>query len=186
MIGAGIFPGDIAVVNRAPTRSTAALSWPFSMVNSPSSVTEEKARAGLQAENVAAKLRSRRTWRSRFAQDAQYRASKLIELPVASADKKAGVMLLDLVHSSQVQVGLFDAPDDARSRARMKALDDLTARYGRDILCYGSTDRLRLENAPRSTIAPFYHLRGRASCRRLTTCPSICSKPHVNREPIRP
>jgi DNA polymerase V len=71
-------------------------------------------------------------------QDAQYHASKLIQLPVASADtgklvaaalralsliwkpgyryKKAGVMLLDLGPASHVQAGLFDAPDDAPLR----------------------------------------------------------------------
>lgn len=71
-------------------------------------------------------------------QDAQYHNSKLIHLPVATADtakligsavrglraiwrngyryKKAGVMLLDLVAASRVQAGLFDAPDDVRSR----------------------------------------------------------------------
>jgi DNA polymerase V len=63
-------------------------------------------------------------------QDAQYHASKLVQLPVATADtgtliaaamrvvsaiwrsgyryKKAGVMLLDLVQASRVQAGLFD------------------------------------------------------------------------------
>lgn len=114
-------------------------------------------------------------------QDAQYQASKLIELPVATADtgkliaaaqralalvwrkgyryKKAGVMLLDLVSSSKVQAGLFDAADDSRSKARMKALDGLTARYGRDIISYGSTDRSRAWKMKRGNLSP-----------RFTTC----------------
>jgi hypothetical protein len=45
--------------------------------------------------------------------------------------KKAGVILLDLVPAGRVQGSLFDAPDDARSIARMKALDALNARFGR-------------------------------------------------------
>ncbi|MGH6714374.1 MAG: Y-family DNA polymerase [Bradyrhizobium sp.] len=111
-------------------------------------------------------------------QDAQYQASKLIELPVASADtgkliaaaqralsvvwrqgfryKKAGVMLLDLVPSSRVQAGLFDTPDDTRSKARMYALDQLTARYGRDILSYGSTDRSRAWKMRRENLSQRY------------------------------
>lgn len=129
-------------------------------------------------------------------QDAQFQASKLIELPVASADtgkmisgaqralaavwkkgfryKKAGVMLLDLVPATRVQAGLFDAPDDDRSKARMKALDELTARYGRGILCYGSTDRSRAwKNAPRPAIATLHNVLGRVVGRNLRMSPKV-------------
>jgi hypothetical protein len=34
--------------------------------------------------------------------------------------------------------GLFDAPDDARSKARMRALDALNARYGRGTVTIGT------------------------------------------------
>lgn len=98
-------------------------------------------------------------------QDRQYRASRSVTLPVATADtakligaperalgaiwrdgyryKKAGVMLLDLVKASGVGSGLFDARDDGRSAARMKALDGLNLRYGRDTLTFGTTARPR-------------------------------------------
>lgn len=111
-------------------------------------------------------------------QDAQYQASKLIELPVATADtgklinaaqraiagvwrdgfryKKAGVMLLDLVSADRVQAGLFDRPDDARSRARMRALDGLTSRFGRDIITYGATERSRTWKMKRERLSPRY------------------------------
>jgi hypothetical protein len=40
-------------------------------------------------------------------------------------------MLLDLVRADQVEAGLFNQPEDARSRASTAALDALTARFGR-------------------------------------------------------
>src|ERR1700733_1795007 len=86
--------------------------------------------------------------------DAQYAREQTVRLPVATADtgkivraarlglnaiwregfqyKKAGVMLLDLTPSGQVQGGLFDRPDSARAQARMRALDHLNRRFGRD------------------------------------------------------
>ncbi len=94
-------------------------------------------------------------------QDKQYRAQRGLTLPVATADtatlitaahaalsaiwrdgyryKKAGVMLVDLVKASSVGSGLFDRPDDARSLARMKALDGLNMRFGRDTVTLGRT-----------------------------------------------
>jgi DNA polymerase V len=44
--------------------------------------------------------------------------------------KKAGVTFLDLVAADQVQSGLFDRPDDARSVNRMHAIDALNGRFG--------------------------------------------------------
>jgi DNA polymerase V len=43
-------------------------------------------------------------------------------------------LLLDLVPGSRVKAGLFGAPDDARLRARTKALDELNGRCGRDTI----------------------------------------------------
>lgn len=93
-------------------------------------------------------------------QDRQYAGERAVTLPVATADtgrlnraalrgldalfrpghayKKAGVMLLNLVPAGTVQGGLFDAPDDARSLARMKALDALNARFGRGTVTYAA------------------------------------------------
>jgi DNA polymerase V len=93
-------------------------------------------------------------------QDAQYARERMLALPVATADtgtiigaaqralaaiwrpgfhyKKAGVMLLDLVKAERVQTGLFDHPDDARSQARMRALDKLNRRFGRDTVSYAA------------------------------------------------
>ena len=75
----------------------------------------------------------------------KYGGQHTVQLPVASADtgrllaaarwsvgryggkayryEKAGVMLIDLVPAQNVQPGLFHATDDAKSKARMAALD---------------------------------------------------------------
>ena len=96
-------------------------------------------------------------------QDPQYRASQGVTLPVATADtakliaaaqrglarvwrqgfryKKAGIMLLDLVKANTVGSGLFDRHDDAGSRARMRALDTLNSRFGRDTVTFATTAR---------------------------------------------
>ena len=50
-------------------------------------------------------------------------------------------MLLDLAPALNVQEGLFDRTDDARSRARMKALDALNGRYGRETVTFTATGR---------------------------------------------
>ncbi len=89
----------------------------------------------------------------------QHDASRSLRLAVASADtgrliaaatrllamiyrpgfayKKAGVVFLELVPADQVQGSLLSKPDDARSQARMQALDAINARYGRGTLGYG-------------------------------------------------
>ncbi len=55
--------------------------------------------------------------------------------------KMAGVILLDLVPAGTVGGGLFDMPDDARSNARMQALDALNPWFGRGTAVYGVTGR---------------------------------------------
>ena len=96
-------------------------------------------------------------------QDRQYAAERSVSLAVASADtgklnraavmaldaiwrpgfeyKKAGIMMTDLGPAREVQGGLFDPPDDARSVARMRALDSLNARYGRGTVTFASAGR---------------------------------------------
>ena len=97
--------------------------------------------------------------------DPQCHASHTVHLPVATADtgkliqaalsalsviwrfgfryKKAGVVLLDLLPAANVQGALFDRPDDSRSHARMRAIDGLNARYGRDTVAFGAAARRR-------------------------------------------
>jgi hypothetical protein len=52
--------------------------------------------------------------------------------------KKAGVTFLDLAPSGRVQSSLFDQPDDARSVGRMRAIDQLNARFGRGTIGFGT------------------------------------------------
>jgi hypothetical protein len=42
------------------------------------------------------------------------------------------------VAADRVQGGLFDRPDDARSIRRMRALDQLNARFGRGTVGFGT------------------------------------------------
>ncbi len=98
-------------------------------------------------------------------QDAQYNASQIIALPVATADtarliasalkafsiiwkngyqyKKAGVMLLNLEKAASVSHGLFDRADDGRSTARMRMVDQLNIRFGRNAVTFGTTSEPR-------------------------------------------
>ncbi|MDX7951786.1 Y-family DNA polymerase [Lichenihabitans sp. Uapishka_5] len=95
--------------------------------------------------------------------DPQYAAERAYRLPVATADtgrlnraalialdalwrpgfsyKKAGVTLIDLGPAGRVQGSLFDRHDDARSLARMQALDALNARFGRGTVTFASMGR---------------------------------------------
>jgi DNA polymerase V len=88
----------------------------------------------------------------------QYDGVQPVALPVATADtgkligaalgalaviyrpglgyKKAGVMFLDLIPAANVSGGLFDAPDDDASQARMRAVDTLNRRFGRDTVAF--------------------------------------------------
>src|ERR1700734_1007566 len=108
----------------------------------------------------------------------QYSASKAVRLPVATADtgkliaaataglgiifkpgyryKKAGVTFLDLVSADQVQGGLFDRPDDARSIRRMRAIDQLNARFGRGAVGFGTAGERHGWKLRREFISPRY------------------------------
>ena len=111
-------------------------------------------------------------------QDAQYAREQAVRLPVATADtgkliaaahrglaaiyrdgfryKKAGVMLLELAPAGAVHGGLFDAPDDARVKARMRAVDGLNARYGRDTVTYAASGTRRAWKLRSEFISPRY------------------------------
>jgi DNA polymerase V len=111
-------------------------------------------------------------------QDAQYAREQTVRLPVATADtgkivrasrlglnaiwrdgfqyKKAGVMLLDLAPAGQVQGGLFDRPDSARAQARMRALDHLNRRFGRDTVTYAAAGIARSWKMQRGSLSPRY------------------------------
>ena len=52
--------------------------------------------------------------------------------------KKAGVMLLGLMPAARVSGGLFDRPDTEASMARMRAMDHLNRRFGRDTIAIAS------------------------------------------------
>ena len=93
-------------------------------------------------------------------QEPQYHNSRSVRLAVATADtgklikaalraldaiwrpgfayKKAGTVMIELVPAGRVQSGLFDRPDDARSLARMAAIDALNKRFGRGTIGFGA------------------------------------------------
>ena len=52
-------------------------------------------------------------------------------------------MLLDLVPAAKVQGSLFDALDTLRSKARMRAVDALNRRFGRDTVTFAASGRRR-------------------------------------------
>jgi len=70
--------------------------------------------------------------------------------------KKAGVTFIDLVSADRVQAGLFDRPDDARSMARMTAIDALNARYGRGAVAFGTAGERQVWGSRREFISPRY------------------------------
>jgi DNA polymerase V len=55
-----------------------------------------------------------------------------------------------------VQGDLFTVPDDARTKARMRAIDILNARYGRDTVTFAATGIQRAWNLKREFISPRY------------------------------
>jgi DNA polymerase V len=95
-------------------------------------------------------------------QDSQYIASRDIELPVATNNstelikyamkglelifqpgynyQKAGVIVLDLIPETQIQLGLFDKRDRVKEKQLMIALDKTNKAFGKDIVRYGVHD----------------------------------------------
>ncbi len=111
-------------------------------------------------------------------QDAQYAREQAVQLPGATADtakliaaahrglagifragfryKKAGVVMFDMTPRDAVQGGLFDRPDDTRAQAKMRAVDALNARYGRDTVTYAATGTRRAWKLRSEFISPRY------------------------------
>jgi DNA polymerase V len=109
-------------------------------------------------------------------QDPQYAREQAVTLSVATNDtakligaaerglaaiwkpgyryKKAGVLLLDLAPAASVQGGLFDKPDDDRSKSRMRAMDALNARYGRDTVTFAAAGTQRAWKLRSAFVSP--------------------------------
>jgi DNA polymerase V len=51
--------------------------------------------------------------------------------------QKAGVMMLDLICASEIQLGLFDKQDRRRDKQIMKTLDEVNRSFGKDVVRYG-------------------------------------------------
>jgi DNA polymerase V len=60
------------------------------------------------------------------------------------------------VAADRVQGGLFDRPDDARSIRRMRALDQLNARFGRGTVGFGTAGERHGWKLRREFISPRY------------------------------
>ncbi len=111
-------------------------------------------------------------------QDAQYDAVRHVAFPVATADtakligaarrglgalyrrgyryKKAGIILLDLMPARDAQSGLFDTADSTASKARMRAVDTLNQRYGRDTVTFAASGLRRRWKLRTDFISPRY------------------------------
>lgn len=139
-----------------------------------SRAAEKMRRQGLASANLVVFAETNRFKPS----DPQYAAQRSVQLAVATADtgkliraaltalgglwrpgfryKKAGVMLLDLMPAGQVGGGLFDIPDDARSHARMQAVDSLNARFGRGTVGFGTAGEGQAWTLRREFASPRY------------------------------
>src|SRR4051812_43996641 len=125
------------------------------------SAAEKLRRQGLAAGRIVVFAHT-----NRFRPDEpQYDAVQGVSLPVATADtgklitaarrglgaiyrhgyryKKVGILLLDLVPAVAVQGDLFDAADTPRARTRMRAIDTLNRRFGRDTVTFAAAGRRR-------------------------------------------
>jgi len=110
--------------------------------------------------------------------DAQYYAARPITLSMGSADsgrliraalqalgqiyrpgfryKKAGVVFLDLIPAVTAPGALFAAPDTAASKARMRAVDSLNRRFGRDTVSYAASGIRRGWKLRNAFLSPRY------------------------------
>jgi hypothetical protein len=70
--------------------------------------------------------------------------------------QKVGARLFDLTAAATMQGGLFDRPDDARTQARMCAMDALNARYGRDTVTFAAIGTRRAWRLGSGFISPRY------------------------------
>jgi putative SOS response-associated peptidase YedK len=82
----------------------------------------------------------------------------------------AGTVFLELTPGAQAQGGLFDAPDSPASKARMRAVDALNRRYGRDTVTFAASGRRRGWKLRSAFLSPrLYDELGRAAAG-LTMC----------------
>jgi DNA polymerase V len=101
-----------------------------------------------------------------------------VTLPVASADtgklisaaqrglaailrrgyryKKAGVLLLEPVPAAELGRGLFDAANSPAAHARMRTVDALNRRFGRDTVTYAAAGLRRAWRLRSDFISPRY------------------------------
>lgn len=122
------------------------------VISYTSRAAEKMRRQNLAATHLVVYIETNRFLKS----DKQYRASHHIDLPVATANihrlahaaieglkhiwrphyryKKAGVILLGLQPQERIAQSLFDDADDDAAQARMKAIDMINRRYGRNTI----------------------------------------------------
>ena len=65
-------------------------------------------------------------------------------------------MLLDLVPATGVASALFDMPDSIGSQSRMKAMDAINRRFGRDTVKLGSSGIRPKWSLRREMLSPCY------------------------------
>ena len=65
-------------------------------------------------------------------------------------------MFLDLHPAGTVQAGLFEMPDTPAAQARLRAIDSLNRRFGRDTVTYGATGTRRAWKLRREFASPRY------------------------------
>ena len=65
-------------------------------------------------------------------------------------------MLLDLVPATEVTSTLFDMPDSIGSQSRMKAMDAINRRFGRDTVKLGSLGIRPKWSLRREMLSPCY------------------------------
>jgi DNA polymerase V len=111
-------------------------------------------------------------------QDKQYFRSLSIPLPVASNSsaeiikyalqgldvifkegfnyKKAGIMLLDLVPESQIQIGIFDTVNRERDKQLMSAFDKINSAFGKDLVRFAVQGYQRKWKLRQERLSPCY------------------------------
>ena len=111
-------------------------------------------------------------------QDKQYFRSLSIPLPVASNSsaeiikyalkgldiifkegfnyKKVGIMLLDLVPESQIQIGIFDTVNRERDKQLMSAFDKINSAFGKDLVRFAVQGYQRKWKLRQERLSPCY------------------------------
>ncbi len=73
--------------------------------------------------------------------------------------QKAGVIVLDLISQSSVQMGLFDMVDRKKDKEIMKSLDSVNTIFGRDVVRFGTHDFGRKWKLKAERLSPCYTTR---------------------------